>query len=175
MDWNEARDRYLSNIVRRFPDGEHAEWAAERIAWIDAREAERRMERDERLGRTDKWTQAQRRYDEAREFEEFGDYATALDKFRAIISLFRDSEEDRPIVMLAREGAMRIRNSGGGSSPLREFLDAKMAEASTAYERARIAEAKLKWESIVELYGSHPDAASIVAEAQERLDQLQRR
>ncbi|MCA9132427.1 MAG: serine/threonine protein kinase, partial [Planctomycetales bacterium] len=89
IDWNTARDSYLTNLVERFPDGPHAEWAADQIRWVDAREAERRLERDERLGRKDNWTQAQIQYAEARQYEHFGDLATALDKFRAIVSLFR--------------------------------------------------------------------------------------
>lgn len=175
IDWNDARDSYLSRLVSDFPDGKHAEWAAEKISWVNAREAERRLERDVRLGRKDNWTQAQIQYSEAREYERFGDMATALDKYRAIVGLFRNMEIHRPIVDLAQEGITRIREQGVGANALQQFLSKKMAEAAAAYQRARITEAKLKWESIVELYAGNQEVAPIVAEARLRLDEISQR
>ncbi len=64
-------------------------------------DAERRIERSHRLGISPK-SEAERRYIEAKEFEEFGDRATALDKYRAIVKILADNEEDRPIINLAR-------------------------------------------------------------------------
>ncbi len=173
--WNEARDSYLADLVQRFPEGKYTEWASEQIRWVNAREAKRRLERDERLGRKENWSQAQIQYAEACEYERFGDLASALDKFRAIVSLFRNRPEDRPIVDLSQEAFMRIRKNGLGPNALQQFLTQKMAEAATAYDRARITEAKLKWESIVELYAGNQEVAPIVAEAEERLKQLSQR
>lgn len=175
MDWNDARDGYLTGLVERFPEGKHAEWATEQINWVNAREAERRLDRDERLGRKDKWTQAQIQYAEARRYERFGDLATALDKFRAIIGLFKNNENNRAIVDLAAEGIARIRKKGLGPNELQKFLTQKMNEASAAYDRARITEAKLKWESIIELYSGNQEVAPLVDEAQARLDELSQR
>ncbi len=175
MDWNEARDDYLQGIVERFPDSKHVEWATEQIGWINAREAERRLDRDERLGRRNGWSQAQVQYAEAREFERFGDSATAFDKYRAIVSLFRGKADNRPIVDLAQEGLLRIRQKGLGPNELQKFLTQKMNEAATAYDRARITEAKLKWESIVELYQGNQEVAPMVDEAQKRLQELGQR
>jgi hypothetical protein len=175
MDWNEARDDYLTELVERFPESQHLDWANEQISWVNAREAERRLDRDERLGHKAGWSQAQIQYAEARQFERFGDLATALDKYRAIVSLFRGKADNRPIVALAQEGVARIRQTGLGPNELQRFLNQKMQEAATAYDRARITEAKLKWESIVELYAGNQEAAPMVAEAQKRLDELNQR
>ncbi len=175
MDWNEARDDYLQGLIDRFPDSKHVEWAREQISWVNAREAERRLDRDERLGRKDDWSQAQIQYAEARQFERFGDLATALDKYRAIVSLFRGKVDNRPLVDLAQEGVARIRTTGLGPNELQRFLSQKMNEATTAYDRARITEAKLKWESIVELYAGNQEVAPIVTEAQKRLQELGQR
>jgi eukaryotic-like serine/threonine-protein kinase len=175
MDWNEARDDYLTELIERFPESQHLDWASEQISWVNAREAERRLDRDERLGHKAGWSQAQIQYAEARQFERFGDLATALDKYRAIVSLFRGKAENRPIVDLAQEGVARIRQTGLGPNELQRFLNQKMQEAATAYDRARITEAKLKWESIVELYAGNQEVAPMVAEAQKRLDELNQR
>ncbi len=171
-DWNEARDAYLTGIVQRFPDGAHFEWAQEKIQWVDARDAERKLDRDERRGRQDNWTQAQIQYAEARKYERFGDLATAMDKFRAIVSLFGSNEDDQAIVFLASEGIERIKAKGLGENELHQFLASRMREANRAYERAKITEAKLKWESIVELYSGNQEVAPLVEEAQSRLDEL---
>ncbi|MCA9125825.1 MAG: serine/threonine protein kinase [Planctomycetales bacterium] len=174
-DWNEARDTYLHEIVERFPEGEHAVWAKEKTEWVDAREIERRMDRDERHGWQDNWSPAQIRYAEAREYERFGDLATAMDKFRAIVQLFRRREEDRAIVFLANEGLARIREKGLGENALQLFLTRKLTEAQTAYDQARIIEAKLIWESIIELYSQNQDVQPLVEQAQEGLDSLNKR
>lgn len=174
MEWSEARN-YLQALDQRFPESPHIEWASEQIHWINAREAERRLDREERLGRKDNWSQAQLQYAEAREFERFGDLATALDRYRAIVGLFRGKAENRPIVDLALEGVARIRQTGLGPNALQKFLTQKMNEAAAAYDRARITEAKLKWESIVELYSGNQEAAPIVAEAESRLQELGQR
>ncbi len=175
MDWNQARDSYLLSLLERFPEGKHAEWAGEQVNWVQAREAERRLERDERLGRRDNWTPAQIQYSEAREYERFGDLATALDKFRAIASLFRNNPANRPIVYLALEGVARIKQKGLGPNQLQMLLRQKMSQAATAYDRARITEAKLIWESIIELYAGNQEVAPMVVEAQTRLDEISKR
>jgi eukaryotic-like serine/threonine-protein kinase len=170
-DWNAARDGQLAVLLERFPESQYREWAEDKISWVDAREAERRMERDERLGRKDDWTQAQIQYAEARKFERFGDYLTALEKFRAIQTLFSDQEEAQPIVFLAAEGIQRIRETRDRDS-LQELLERKMEEADQAYDRAQMTVAKMTWEAIVELYSGNQQVTPIVEQAKSRLAEL---
>lgn len=158
----------LRQLVKRFPESDSAEWAQDRLEWIDARNTERRMEREERLGRNDDWTPAQIQYDEARDFERFGDLATALDRYRAIVQLFRKEEADASIVYLAAEGIERIGNQSDAT--LAEFLESKLTEAQKAYDRARIKDAKKILESIIELYSSNQDVASLVRRAEQMLE-----
>jgi hypothetical protein len=170
--WNDARDRYLTQLIERFPDSDNAEWAQEQIEWVDGREAERRMDRDERLGRNDDWTPAQVQYAEARDYERFGDLATARDKYQAIVRLFRKEDSDAPIVFLAGEGLARIRELSAGVGSLSQFLDEKLTEANEAYERARVADAKQILESIIELYSGNQEVAALVARAEQQLEEL---
>ncbi len=173
-DWNSARDVQLMALVERFPEGKYHEWAEEKIGWVNAREAERRMERDERLGRKDKWNQSQLQYAEARNYERFGDYVSALEKYRAIQTLFRDQEESDPILFLASEGIERIRQMKDRDS-LQTLLQKKMVEAGEAYSRAQISVAKMTWEAIVELYDGNQQVAPIVNQAKANLDELSSR
>ena len=106
------------------------------------------MERDERLGRKDKWGQAQIQYADARGFEKFGDYVTAMDKYRAILNFFRNEEQSKPILTLAAEGIERIQQLKDRDS-LQVLLEKKMNEAEMAFERAQMSVAKTTWEAIV--------------------------
>jgi hypothetical protein len=174
IDWNEARDGKLRVLLERFPDGKYAEWAEERISWVNAREAERRMERDSQRGRKDNWSPAQHQYAEARNYERFGDLATALDKFRAIQNLFADQEEAKPIIFLAGEAIQRIKQSGEATS-LQALLTKKLDLADQAYDKAQIAAAKVIWEAIVELYDKNQQVAPLVQQAKTRLQDLSSR
>lgn len=171
IDWNQARDNYLQQLIERFPDGQYAQWAQEKINWVNAREAERKMDREERLGRKDGWSQSQIQYAEARSFERFGDLVTALEKFRAIQTLFADQPDSQPILFLAGEAIERIQQAGAVDT-LQALLTQKMQQADEAYEQARIAIAKSTWEAIVELYGNNQQVAPIVDRAKERLAEL---
>lgn len=173
-DWNEARDQYLLALQERFPEGKYREWVDEKIGWVNAREAERRLDRDERLGRKDDWSPAQFQYAEAREFERFGDSISALEKYRAIQTLFSDDESSRSIVDLASEGIGRIQQAKDRDS-LQTLLQKKMEEAEQAYRRAQLSVAKMTWEAIVELYSGNQQVAPIVEQAKEKLAELSSR
>ena len=161
----------LQQIVERFPESPNAEWAQEQIEWIGAREAERRLDREEREGRRrGDWSPAKTQFAEARRYEKFGDMVTALDKYRAIISLFVDDEEEQPFVSLAQEGVQRIIASESTATELQTFVAEKLKEAKDAYDDARVVEAKIKLESILELYGSNPEVSELVEQAEAQLE-----
>jgi hypothetical protein len=172
MDWNVARDDYLRQLVRRFPDGTHAEWAAEQVDWVDARECERRLKRDDQRNRRADWSDAERQYWQSREYEQFGDLLTAVDKYRAVIALYGQVEDAQDLVYLSTEGLNRIRQQARRRSPLQEFVNRKLREAEQAYNSARILDARTIWESIESLYSGNQEIAPQVAEAQRRLAEL---
>ena len=175
QDWNRARDVYLRQLLDRFPDGQNSEWAGEQLAWVNAREHERRLERDNRLNRRSKWKDADRQYWAAREFEEFGDLLSAVDKYRAVKSVYSEEDEQAPVVYLAEEGLARIAEKGRSGSKLQDLVARKLEEAEKAYDQARILEAREIWESIIELYSTNDELAPQVTQAQERVDELKRR
>jgi outer membrane protein assembly factor BamD (BamD/ComL family) len=159
-------------LIERFPDGKYQEWADEKLLWVNAREAQRRLERDIRLGRKDQWSQAQIQLVDAKSYEQFGDTVTALEKYRAIRHLFGDQEDARPVIFLADEAIERIRSEGGVDT-LPALLNKKMAQADQAYQKAQLPAAKMTWESIVELYSGNTQVAPIVQQAKDRLAKLQ--
>jgi eukaryotic-like serine/threonine-protein kinase len=175
QDWNQARDAYLHQIMDRFPQGTHSEWAGSHIAWVDARETERRLQRENRLNRRSGWTDAERQYWSAREYEEFGDLLAALDRYRALVALYSSDAETASIVYLADEGIRRIRSQGRIRSRQQEFVASRLEDAEQAYQQARLIAAREIWESIVELYSDDQELAPQVAIAQQRLSELKSR
>ena len=133
---------------------------------------ERQLKRDERFNKDDEWSQPKIQYVDARKYERFGDLATALDKYRAIENLFADAEDDASIIYLTREAIKRIEEQGIDENALAELLTVKLAEAKAAYDSADVGEAKLKWQSIVELYDGNQEVASLVDEAKRNLVKL---
>lgn len=172
QDWNKARDVYIQQIIQRFPEGSTSEWANDQLAWIDAREYERRLEREHRSNRSSGWNDADRQYWRAREYEQFGDLLSAMDKYRAIVTIFSNNANSASIVYLSNEGIDRIRRKGRNRSPLQEVVAEKLKEANQAYETARVVQAKVIWESIVELYSDNPQLGLQVAEAEARIKEL---
>lgn len=171
IKWNDARDTYLYSMVERFPDGKHAEWAREQIEWVDMQEAERQIERHQRMGIAPK-SEPERRYVEAKTFEDFGDRITAVEKYRGIVKLFADNESDRPIINLARRQLRAIEATPLDANQLQKLLIAKLEEANVLYEKSDVVAAKQIWESIVNLYETNRALSPLVTKAQERLASL---
>ncbi len=171
IHWNDARDKYLHSLVERFPDGQHTEWAREQIEWVDMQDAERRIERNQRMGIAPK-SEPERRYVEAKTFEDFGDKVTALEKYRGIVNILSDEESDRPIINLARRQLRAIESSPLDANQLQKLLLGKLEEANQLYEKSNVVAAKQIWESIVNLYEGNRNLAPLVLKAQERLVSL---
>ncbi|RMF44662.1 MAG: serine/threonine protein kinase [Planctomycetota bacterium] len=175
IDWNTARDKYLKQIIARFPSGQHTEWARQQWAWVDARDLERKLERDFRRNRTNRWSDAEQQYWQALELEQFGDLQSAAEAYQAIEKLYENVESAASVVYLVREGLQRIAQSDGGENATWEFLQSKLDEAEAAYDQARVLEARQIWESIVRLYANNPPLAPLVDTARQRLEELDRR
>ncbi len=169
LDWQGARG-FLDELVENYPTAENVQWAQERIDVIEMRSAERRMERNVRLG--NRHTEVEQLYLKAQEFEQFGDRATALDKYRGIVDLFGGQEEHRPIINLARLQMQKIKDASATATGLQEFLVTQMKHADAAYTEGKTLEAKKIWEGVVSLYRGNQDMAPFVEQAERRLDAL---
>ncbi|MEM7474350.1 MAG: serine/threonine-protein kinase [Planctomycetota bacterium] len=174
LDWKRSKD-ILLNMTNRYPDGEHANWAKERIAWIEAGETTRRLQRQNRFNEREKWSDADLQYWNAQEFEKFGDLQTAKIRYEAVLSVYESDSEAASICYLASEAIQRIEEQGSSESELRSYIKEKLAEASQAYDEARIVAARELWESIVELYSSNDELTEEVGEAELRLEELKSR
>ncbi len=169
LDWQSARG-FLEDLAANYPTPENQQWVSERMEIIDMRVAERKMERNVRLN--GKHSEVEQLYLKASEFEQFGDRATALDKYRSIIDLFGEVPDARPVINLARRQIQLIEASSQNPTGLQEFLTSQLKDADASYAQGGTLEAKRIWESIVNLYRGNQDMKPFVDQAQQRLDSL---
>ena len=165
---HQAKTTYLQPMIRRFPNGEHADWASDQIDQIEMVEAESGLEvkikrnlplRDE----------GERLFAEARRFERFGDRATALDKYKSMETLLADDPKYKPFVNLARRQIGRIREQSTDAGEASRIVQAKLAEADEMIDQGNVVAARDIWYSVIELYAGNSDVAPLVKIAQEKL------
>ncbi len=174
---SQARISYLEPLVRQYPDGEHFAWASEQIDRVEMLEAEHAL--TVKLNRNlPLKNEAERLCAEAMRFETFGDNATAIDKYRSLITLLGEESagnetkqyaEYRPLVNLARTKIARISAADTDQSEAARIISAKLDEADQLYLKGRTIAAKEIWYSIVELYATNSAVSPLVQTAQQRL------
>ncbi|WP_164100525.1 serine/threonine-protein kinase [Candidatus Laterigemmans baculatus] len=168
---NQAKVQYLEPMLRQYPDGEHAAWAQDQIEQIEMVEAERLL--DLKLSRGAKLSsEGERLYAAARQYEQFGDTATALDKYDSLITLLGEREKQRPFVNLARRQIAAIKTRGGRIDEGQRIVSERLAEADALAREGETIEARKIWYSIIELYEDNREMAPMVAAAQDRLARI---
>jgi hypothetical protein len=102
VQWQQARESYLEPLLKRFPDGQHAEQARRYIEQIDMKNAQARVEFNLRLGRRGK-TEGERRYADAWELEQDGELPDALAAYQEVLAKVEGKGEDAPYLKLAQQ------------------------------------------------------------------------
>jgi hypothetical protein len=166
--WETARREYLEPLLRRFPAGTHAAEAQKYLDQIDMTEAEDRLQSTSLLRAPP--SRGQRLYVEAREFEEFGDLATAAATYQKIIDGVGSADErDRGFAKLAQRQLDRIRGQAATPPAPAEFLQAKLQEADELASKGQVAAARRLWLRIVSLYARDEQFRAQVQQSQEKL------
>jgi hypothetical protein len=165
---NQAKLSYLKPMLKKFPEGEHSDWALEQLDHVDMIQAEHALSVKLKRNLPLK-NEGERLYAEANEFERFGDTATALDRYQSMATLLGDDPPYRPYVNLARRQIARIESEGVGSDEAARIIQTKLDQADQLHKSGRVVAAKQIWYSVVELYGNNDNVAPLVAKAQQRL------
>lgn len=165
---NQAKSSYLEPMLKKFPDGEHADWVKEQIDRVDMLQAEHALE--VKLKRNlPLQNEGERLYAEASQYERFGDAATALDRYRSMQTLLADDPQYRPFVNLARRQIARIQYEGIDADEAVTMIQTKLAQADELQRSGKVVAARQIWYSIVELYGNNDNVAPLVQKAQSKL------
>lgn len=169
VQWSDARRLYLEPLLEKYPEGEYADEAHAFIDKIDMDKAERQIETNEKRGREPK-SEAERLYRDARDYETFGDRVTAVEKYRSMVALLDNSEEDRPIVNLARRQIAALESGGAADNDRATFVNNSLLRAEEFYKRGDVPSARKIWNSIVTLYEANLEFEPQVKYATARLD-----
>lgn len=164
VDWKEA-EGLVEQFMSRFPDSEFVVEIEEFNDRYAMHRADVRARNNERLGRPAD-SEAERLYAEAKRFEHMGDRLTAWQKYEAIVSLFRksDDEFDQAFVGLALQRINNIKSNPGGKSQL-EFVRDQIAKARQLQASGDLLEARRVLNSVVEFYDGNQELQPLVDQA----------
>ncbi|MEM1070428.1 MAG: serine/threonine-protein kinase [Planctomycetota bacterium] len=164
----QAKSGYLEPMLERFPEGEHATWAREQLDRVTMLQAEHALSVKLKRNLPLK-NEGERLYAEANQFERFGDAATALDRYRSMITLLDDDPQYLPYVNLARRQIAEIESKGQEMDEAARIISSKLEEADRLQAAGQVIAARKIWYGVVELYGNNDNVAPLVRQAQERL------
>ena len=171
-DWKLAMDRYIGPLRERFPESKYASEIEEFEQRYAMHRAEERIKNLDRFGRKPR-SKVESLYAEAWKLEQFGDRYSARNKYKALISLFEETEDldDRAIVNLARRQVEQIDQSENAED-LATFLQSQIERAQSLASSGKRLKARGLLDDLVTLYGNNQEARSLVDEAREMIRQL---
>lgn len=163
-----AKNTYLIPMLRRFPEGEHSDWAEDQIDAIEMVQAEHalavKLNRNLPLRH-----EGERLFAEAQRFEQFGDKATALDKYKSMETLLAGDPKYEPYVNLARRQIGRLRDQAPQQGEASRIVQSRLDDAEKLLDQGDHLGARAIWYSVIELYGDNSDVGPLVKLAQQRL------
>ena len=169
MDWRIAKEKCLTPLTERFPEGRFAEKAQQMMISIDKRTIDKEMHSTKRQ-KQGPANEAEKQYLSAEHFLKFGDRITALRKFRSITQLFKNNEEFRVYVLLAQDEVDAIIKTGGADEDYVSYLNKKLKEADSLFKKGNQTEAEEIWQSIKTLYKENEEVRPQVSYASKRIN-----
>ena len=172
-DWRRAQDQYLTPLLERFPDTEHAAEIQEFEARFARHRAMMSVKNVYRTGREPR-SEAERRFCEAWRHQQDGHLITAWRKYEAFVRLFDSSPdpEARPYVELARIEIEKIRNDPGDQGDLATFVASQIDRAQQLADSGQLLEARKLLDSVLMLYGQEGEFTPLIDRAQQLLRQI---
>ncbi|QDT39546.1 serine/threonine protein kinase [Stratiformator vulcanicus] len=162
-DWDDARRRYIEQLLSRFPDGRYAEEAQGWIDRIEMSKRERQAITRARLSQPPR-SAAEQLFVEAWQFQRFGDRVTALEYYEDMANILASAEstEDNQIFLRLANSKIAAIKAEGGLRNRDELLRESMGEAYRQYREGNLLEAKKVWEGVINLYGHVAECAVYV-------------
>tara|TARA_R110002049_G_scaffold4601_5_gene32366 strand:+ start:513948 stop:515579 length:1632 start_codon:yes stop_codon:yes gene_type:complete len=166
--WTEAKLKFLQPMLKRYPDGQHAEWGQDQIDRVDVELFLHNLsvKKKNNLRLTN---EGERLHREALRYQEVGDHAAALDKYRSIVTVLGEDAQYRVAVNAARKRIAEIESRGTSKTEAAQIVQSKLDEAERLLDEGQVVEAKKIWYSLIDLYGNNSELAPLVAKAQSRL------
>ncbi len=165
---SDAKIHPLREILVRFPDGQHADWAREQIDQIDVVLFLHQLSVKIKNNLPIKH-QGEMLHKQAQDYVAIGDISRALDKYRSLITVLGEDERYKVAVNAAEYQIGLLEKSGVGVSEASRIVQKRLDEADRLLADHRVVEARKIWYSLVELYGGNSDLGPLIARAQQRL------
>lgn len=167
--WREAQEKYLDQLMTRFPDGKHADKVREWNDRVEVVRAESAINSYKKVGGDPK-SEAARLFIEGSRYEDFGDRVSALEKYKAMVELFKDREgEDRRFVLLARRQIAQIESNADKSMDRVKIIQEVLDQADKEYSEGKVISARKTWDSVWLLYGDKREFDALTKRARRRL------
>lgn len=167
--WDRARERYLVELSRRFPEGSSAPQVQEWTDRIEMHKAEERLKYKLKIGREFD-SEGERLFAKARQYEQFGDRITALERYQALVTLLQDDESNRAFVNLAKRQIAGIQTGGNEGEDRLQIVRDALGRAEEMHRDGQTVPAREIWQSIVRLYGENQELRPLVNAARARLE-----
>jgi serine/threonine-protein kinase len=169
VDWDRANSKYLSALIKRFPDGKSASTVQQYVDRIEMHKTEEKLKWKSRHGQEPE-SEGGRLYAQAYQYELFGDRVTALEKYESMIQVLGDGADNRPYVNLARRQKAQIESSSEGRPDRVKIVTEALAKGDALHKEGKTVEAQQMWKSIISLYGSNQELKPLVKQARWRVD-----
>jgi serine/threonine protein kinase len=151
-----AKSEYLDEMLRRFPDGKHAESAKEFLENLETDRAEDLLMAKIKKKRVTE--EIEKQFEEAYNFERFGDRVSAIETYESLATFYRDQEKAAPICNLARRRVAELQMNGAATLSERATLIAKKIEEADKLDGSGDeVGAKAIWNSLLNLYSKNKE------------------
>ena len=135
---------------------------------IEMHKTEEKLKYKLKLGREFD-SEGERLFARARQFEQFGDQVSALERYQALVTLLQGDDKARVFVNLARRQIAAIEASGTDHADRLELVRTALERAEGLQRDGNTLAAREVWQSLVRLYGDNQELAPLVEQAQLRL------
>ncbi|QDT13691.1 serine/threonine-protein kinase [Planctomycetes bacterium K23_9] len=164
----QAKLQPLRQMLAKFPDGEHADWARDQIDQIDVTLFIHQLsvKIKNNLPITN---QGELLHKQAQEYAGIGDTSKALDMYRSIITVLGDDDDYKVAVNAANVQIATLEQSSVKNTEALRIVQRELDEAEQLMSAGRVVEARNILYSLVKLYGDNTDLAPLIEEAQDRL------
>ncbi|MEM6468986.1 MAG: serine/threonine-protein kinase [Planctomycetota bacterium] len=165
----EARDKPLRQILNRFPEGEHAQWARREIDQINVRlfldQLAIKLKNNATLE-----DQGELLHRQAQELVDAGDLLGGIEKYDSMITVLGDDAEYRIAVNAARYQRDLLREKAEQDRTAEEIVLSRLEEADQLAAADKGSEARKIWRGLVSLYENNKALAPLIEKAKTRLE-----
>jgi serine/threonine protein kinase len=174
VDWRLAKNQYLDELVKRFPDTKYRKELATFEDRVARNRAIERVKNIDRFGRSPA-SEAERLYAEGWRYERFDDLLSAWRKYEEVLNKADVKDIDqRAYATLARQGIARIKGAAGSSKDVPKLVQEKLDLAADFAAQGESLEARRVLDDIVSMYGTNAEVRPLVDEARQRMAELDR-